>query len=105
MHFSSSISPAVFYFFENEDKLVALLVYSSFQRIASSGIRNSSVATRRNSSIKKAALNGKVNTESLRIRHSIAARHSQSNINDVSRLVQRDTYGTNNHSESQLYSK
>ena len=44
-----SISPTVnlsdFYSFRNEEKLVALLVYSSFRRVATSGIRNNSVAT------------------------------------------------------------
>ena len=45
MHISSSVSPAAFYIFGNEVKLVALLVYSSFRRVATSGIRNSSVAT------------------------------------------------------------
>ena len=32
------------YSFRNEEKLVALLVYSSFRGVATSGIRNSSVA-------------------------------------------------------------
>ena len=41
----SSINLCVFYSFRNEEKLVALLVYSSFRRVATSGIRNSSVAT------------------------------------------------------------
>ena len=45
MLISSSISLGVFYSFRNEEKLVALLVYSSFRRVAISGIRNRSVAT------------------------------------------------------------
>ena len=45
MHISSSISLCVFYFLRNEEKLVALLVHSSFRWVATSGIRNSSVAT------------------------------------------------------------
>ena len=34
-----------FYSFKNEEKLAALLVYSLFRRVATSGSRNSSVAT------------------------------------------------------------
>ena len=45
MLISSSINICVFYSFRNEEKLVALLVYSSFGRVAPSGVRNSSVAT------------------------------------------------------------
>ena len=41
MHNSSSISLCVSYSFRNEEKLVAPLVYFSFQRVATSGIRNS----------------------------------------------------------------
>ena len=42
---SSSVSLSDFQSFRNEEKLVALPVYSSFRRVATSGIRNSSVAT------------------------------------------------------------
>ena len=45
MFTSSSVDYFDFYSFRNEEKLVALLVYSSFRRVATSGIRNSSVAT------------------------------------------------------------
>ena len=45
MLISSSIKLFVLYSFRNEEKLVALLVYSSFRRVTTSGIRNSSVAT------------------------------------------------------------
>ena len=45
MLISSSISLCVFYFFRNEGKSVALPVYSSFRRVATNGIRSSSVAT------------------------------------------------------------
>ena len=45
MLISSSVNLFDFYSFRNEEKLVALLVYSSFLRVATSGIRNSSVAT------------------------------------------------------------
>ena len=45
MLISSPVDPLTFNVFGNEEKLVALLVYSSFRRVAASGIRNSSVAT------------------------------------------------------------
>ena len=45
MHISSSIRLTVFDSFGNEEKLLAVLVYSLFRRVATSGIRNSSVAT------------------------------------------------------------
>ena len=87
MHISSSISLAVFYFFGNEEKLVALLVNSSFRRVACSGIRNSSVATSSISWIRQAVLKWERNTESLRIQHSTAARYSNRIEDDVTRLV------------------
>ena len=45
MHVPSAISLYVFYFFRNEEKLVALLVCSSLRRVATTGIRNNSVAS------------------------------------------------------------
>ena len=45
MFISSSVNLFDFYSFRNEEKIVALLVYSSFRRVATSGIWNSSVAT------------------------------------------------------------
>ena len=45
-HISSTISLAAFYSFESEEKTVALLVYSSFRRVATTGIRNISETTR-----------------------------------------------------------
>ena len=45
MLISSSVNLLDFYSFGNEEKLVALLVYSSLRWVATSGIRNSSVAT------------------------------------------------------------
>ena len=44
MLISSSDNLCVFYSFRKKDKLVALLVYSSFPQVATSGIRNSSAA-------------------------------------------------------------
>ena len=87
IHISSSISLATFYSFENEEKLVALLVYSPLRRVATSGIRNSSVVTSSTSGIRQAVLKLGVNMESLPIQHSTAARHSNRNENDVTRLV------------------
>ena len=45
MSISSTVNLSAFYSFKNEEKLVALLAYSLFRRVATSGIRNSSVAT------------------------------------------------------------
>ena len=45
MFISSPVDYFYFYSFRNEEKPVALLVYSAFSRVATSGIRNSSVAT------------------------------------------------------------
>ena len=45
MFISSLLDNLGFWFFGNEEKLVSLLVYSSFRLVATSGIRNSSVAT------------------------------------------------------------
>ena len=42
---SSSLDYLGFWFFGNEENLVSLIVYSSFRLLATSGIRNSSVAT------------------------------------------------------------
>ena len=44
MFISSSLDYLSFQSFGNEEKLVSLLVYSSFRLVATSGIRNSSVA-------------------------------------------------------------
>ena len=45
MLISSSVMLFDFYSFRNEEKPVSLLVYSSFRRVSTSGIRNRSVAT------------------------------------------------------------
>ena len=45
MSISSTVNLFDFYSFRNEQKLVVLLVYSSFRWVATSGIRNSSVVT------------------------------------------------------------
>ena len=95
MHISSLISLSIFYSFRNEEKLVALLVYSSFRRVAPSGIQNSSVPTISIIWIKQAVLKWGVNTESLRIQQCTAARYSNRNECDVTRLVATEhTYGT-----------
>ena len=48
MSISSTDNLSDFYYLKHEEKLVALLVYSVFRRLATSGIRNSSVATSSN---------------------------------------------------------
>ena len=45
MFISSSLDYLGFWSFGNEEKLVSLLVYSLYRLVATSGIRNSSVAT------------------------------------------------------------
>ena len=45
MFISSSLDYLSFQSFGKEEKLVSLLVYSSFRLVATSGIRNSSVAS------------------------------------------------------------
>ena len=52
MHISASVSLWLFFCFNNEEKLAALLIYSSFQPVATSGIRNSSVASSTNKRIR-----------------------------------------------------
>ena len=87
MHISPSIRLAVFYSFGYEEKLVALLIYSSFWRVAINGIGNSSVAISSISWIRQDVLKWGVKTESHRIQHSTAARYSNRNENDVTGLV------------------
>ena len=45
-HISSPISLAAFYTFESEEKTAALVDYSLFRRVATSGIRNISETIR-----------------------------------------------------------
>ena len=75
MH-SSSYTNSLVLLFRIEEKLVALLAYSSVRWLATSGFRSVSEATSNSSWIKQAVINWGVNTESLRIQHSTAARHS-----------------------------
>ena len=42
---SSTVNLSDFYSLRNEEKMILLLVYSSFRRVATSGIRKHSVAT------------------------------------------------------------
>ena len=73
--------------FRNEEKLVALLIHSSFKRVVTSGFRINFVASRSSSRNKQAVLKWGMNMESLRIQQIIAARHSYYNGSDVTRLV------------------
>ena len=66
---------------------MALLVYSSFRGVATSGFRNKSVATSNSSWIRQAVLKWGVNTESHRTQHSTAARDSYESTSDVTRLL------------------
>ena len=74
--------------FGNEEKLVSLLVYSSL-RLATSGIRNSSVATSSTSFNSVSATSG--------IRNSSVATSSTS-FNSVSRAQIRSEYGVTPYS-------
>ena len=73
--------------FRKEEKLLSLLVSSSFRRVSTSGIRNISVATSSSSWVRQAEFKWGVNMESLRNQHSTAARHSFWNESNVTRLV------------------
>ena len=76
MFISSSLDYSGFWSFGNEEKLVLLLVYSSFRLVATSGIRNSPVATSSISFNSVSHAQTKSETESLRIHHSTVAQHS-----------------------------
>ena len=78
-----------FQFFGNEEKLVSLLVYSSFRLVATSGIRNSSVATSSTSFNSVSATWG--------IRNSSVAT-SSTRFNSVSRARIRSEYGATPYS-------
>ena len=86
MHIPSSTRLAIF-FLGNEEKLVVLLVYSSLPRVATNGIRNSSIAISSISWIKQAVLKWGLETKSFRNHHSTKVRRSQNSMNDVTRLV------------------
>ena len=73
MHNSSFISLLKFVSI-NEGKLVALLVYSSFIRIATRTLRRIAAFTSSSSQVRKTDLEGGVNTVSLRIQYNSTAR-------------------------------
>ena len=83
MFISSSLDYLTFQSFGNEGELVSLLVYSSFRLVATSGIRNSSVAT--------SSISNSVSATS-GIRNSSVAT-SSTNLNSVSRARIRSEYG------------
>ena len=86
MHMSSFVHSVAFVF-RNEEKLVVILVYSSFRRVATSMLRRISVFIRSGSEIKKAVLKWVVKMDSLRVQNSTTAQHSDRNDCDVTRLV------------------
>ena len=89
MFISSSLDYLGFQFFGNEEKLVSLLVYSSFRLVATSDIRDSSVATSSTSFNPVSATSG--------IRKSFVATSSTS-FNSVSRAQIRSEYGVTPYS-------
>ena len=84
----SSLHYLGFLSFGNEEKLLSLLVYSSFRLVATSGIRNSSVAT--------SSISNSVSATS-GIRNSAVAT-SSTNLNSVSRARIRIEYGVTPYS-------
>ena len=70
--------------FGNEEKLVSLLVYSSFRLVTTNGIRNNSVATSSTSFNSVILAQIWMNTESLRIHHSTSIVRK---LCDLTRLV------------------
>ena len=89
MFISSSIDYLSFQSFGNEENLVSLIVYSSFRLVATSGIRNSSVATSSTSFNLVSATSG--------IRNSSVATTSTS-FNSVSQAQIRSEYGVTPYS-------
>ena len=87
LHHSFIVHHCIDFLVGNEERLVGLLVYSSFRRGATSCIWNSSVFTRTSSWNRQAVLKWGVNTESLRIQHSTAAQYSCKNESDVTGIV------------------
>ena len=91
MFISSSLDYLSFQSFGNEEKLVSLLVYSSFRLVATSGIRNSSAATSRTSFNSFSATSGIRNT-------SVATSSISTSFNSVSRAQIRSEYGATPYS-------
>ena len=60
-------------FFRNEDKLAALLVYSSYRRVATNLLRSTSLLTSSSSQVSQVERKLGVNTDSLRIQNSFIA--------------------------------
>ena len=78
-----------------EEKLVALVVFSSYVRVAAGGFRIIPY------SIVVAVVCAQMRSESLPIYHSTGARHSRSSVGDLTRLVATEHVRNNYHSESQ----
>ena len=110
MFISPSLDYLVFQSFGKEEKLVSLLVYSSFQLVATSGIRNSSVATSSTSfnsvSATSGIRNGSVATSNTSF-NSVSATSgirnrsvatSNTSFNSVSRAQIRSEYGVTPYS-------
>ena len=73
--------------FRNEEKLVALVEYSSFKRLAISMLQKFSVFIRSGSQVSQFERNKAVKTDSLCIQFSITVQHSRWNDCDVTGLV------------------
>ena len=60
-------------FFGNEDKLAALLVYSSYRRLATNSLRSTSLLTSSRGKVSQAESKLGVNTDSLRVQNRFTA--------------------------------
>ena len=86
MHISFLIHSSVIVL-RNEEKLVALLVWSSLRREATSMLRRISLFTSSSSQVSQTVIKWKMKTESLPNQYSTAAPHSDRNDCDFIRLV------------------
>ena len=89
---------SIVFVFRNEEKIVALLIYSSFKRVATRMLRRNLVFTFSGSQFSQTERKLGVNTVSLCIQYSIRAQFGNWNDCDVTRVVATETYGTNIHS-------
>ena len=89
MHLSSFLQSLVFVI-GNEEKRIALLVYSTFGRVAGSMLRRISVFTSSGSQLIQVEVKLVVNTVSVRNQYSITAQISGRKDCDVTRLVARE---------------
>ena len=86
LHISSFFSAVVFVF-RNEEKLVALLVYSSGKEVATNELRRVPVVTASRTQVTQAVLNWGENTPPHRFQQNFVAQHCDWNSCDLTRPV------------------